>query len=83
MPNASLVDSVNINIVGMVTYDFGGIKNDRLFSTGPKADCFWKMDLGSSMHVKVVLIMGDYTTKANTADWKLTVGNDSNPLLNL
>jgi hypothetical protein len=40
------------------------------------------MDLGSLMHVKVVLIIGDYSTKANTQDWKLTVGNNPNPLLN-
>jgi endonuclease/exonuclease/phosphatase family metal-dependent hydrolase len=40
------------------------------------------MNLGSSMHVKVVLIIGDFNTKANTQDWKLTVGDDPNPLLN-
>jgi hypothetical protein len=41
------------------------------------------MNLGSSMHVKVALIIGDYLTKANTKDWKLTVGTNPNPLLNL
>ena len=40
------------------------------------------MDLGSSKHVKVVLIIGDYVTQANTQDWKLTVGNNPDPLLN-
>ena len=34
------------------------------------------------MHVKVVLIIGDYETQANTQDWKLTVGNNPDPLLN-
>jgi hypothetical protein len=40
------------------------------------------MNLGSSMHVKVELIIGDYKNKVNTQDWKLTVGNNPNPLLN-
>ena len=34
------------------------------------------------MHVKAVLIIGDYVTKTNTQDWVLTVGHNSNPLLN-
>jgi hypothetical protein len=60
----------------------GGIRTDDLFWTGPAMNCWWMMNLGSSMHVKVVLIIGDYVNKVNTQDWKLTVGNDLNPLLN-
>jgi hypothetical protein len=82
MPNTSLVDSVIIN-EPLPTFDLGGIKTDGLFSTGPAINCWWMMNLGSSLHVKVVLIIGDYATKANTNDWKLTVGNNLNPLLNL
>jgi hypothetical protein len=34
------------------------------------------------MHVKIVLIIGDYKNKANTRDWILTVGDNPDPLLN-
>jgi hypothetical protein len=53
-----------------------------MFSTGPATNCFWMMNLGLPMHVKVVLLIGDNLTKANTQDWKLTVGNNSDPLMN-
>ena len=82
MPNTSLINSVHVNIVGTITNTFGGIKDDSLFSTGPAVNCFWMMNLGSSMHVKAVLLMGDYNNKANTANWSLTVGDNSNPILN-
>ena len=82
MPNVSLVNSVHINEALPTSVTVGGIKTDTLFSTGPATNCFWMMDLGSSKHVKVVLIIGDYVTKANTQDWKLTVGNNPDPLLN-
>lgn len=83
MINPSLPNSVRINPTI--------IKDDDLFSTGPKENCYWMMDLGSSMHVKVVLIIGDYNDEAgeygdverpNTKDWYLTVGENSNPLQN-
>ena len=82
MPNPSLPNSVRINPTI--------IKDDDLFSTGPKENCYWMMDLGSSMHVKVVLIIGDYNDEVgeyvverpNTKDWYLTVGENSNPLQN-
>jgi hypothetical protein len=60
----------------------GGLKTDTLFTTGPAANCWWMMNLGSSMHVKVVLIIGNYATMSNTKDWILTVGNYPNPLQN-
>jgi hypoxanthine-guanine phosphoribosyltransferase len=45
------------------------------------------MDLGSSKHVKAVLIIGDVldsgTSQTTLGDWKLTVGNNSDPLQNL
>jgi hypothetical protein len=91
MPNASLQNSVRFNLQNSLI----GIKTDDLFSTGPKANCYWMMDLGSSMHIKVVLIIGDYNNepvtnghffyfadKPNTNDWYLTVGENSNPLQN-
>jgi hypothetical protein len=86
MPNESLINSFHIeeslptgtNALTSV----GGLKTDTLFSTGPAVNCWWMMNLGSSMHIKVVLIIGDYSTKENTRDWILTVGNDPNPLLN-
>ena len=85
-PNASLVYSVHINeptpTGSCPSFSVGGIKTDDLFSTGPATNCYWMMNLGSSKHVKVVLIIGDYVTKANTQDWKLTVGNNPDPLLN-
>ena len=34
------------------------------------------------MHVKVVVIMGDWLTKTNTQDWELRVGDSPDPLLN-
>ena len=34
------------------------------------------------MHVKAVLMIGNYVTQANTKDWIITVGNNSNPNLN-
>jgi hypoxanthine-guanine phosphoribosyltransferase len=60
---------------------------NTLFETGPAMNCFWKMDLGSSKHVKAVLIIGDVldsgTSQTTLGDWKLTVGNNSDPLQNL
>jgi hypothetical protein len=64
-----------------------GIMANTLFETGPAMNCFWKMDLGSSKHVKSVLIIGDVldsgTSQTTLGDWKLTVGNNSDPLQNL
>jgi hypothetical protein len=44
------------------------------------------MDLGSSKHVKAVLIIGDVldalTSITTLGDWKLTVGDNADPLLN-
>ena len=37
------------------------------------------MNLGRSLHVKSVLLIGDVNNKANTADWKLTLGDDPDP----
>ena len=34
------------------------------------------------MHVKVVVIIGDWLTKTNTQNWLLTVGDNPDPLLN-
>jgi hypothetical protein len=34
------------------------------------------------MHVKAVLLIGDYANKENTMDWELNVGDDENPLNN-
>jgi hypothetical protein len=34
------------------------------------------------MHVKAVLLIGDYANKENTMDWVLNVGDDENPLNN-
>jgi hypothetical protein len=86
MPNSSLINSMRINepqpTGGCENTGVGGIKDDDLFSTGSAVNCWWMMNLGSSMHVKVVLIIGDYLTKANTQDWILTVGYNPNPLLN-
>ncbi len=49
-------------------------------------NCFWKMDLLSSKHVKSVLIIGDVlnesTNETTLGDWKLTVGDDSDPFFN-
>jgi hypothetical protein len=63
-----------------------GIKANTLFETGPAMNCFWKMDLGSSKHVKAVLIIGDVldalTSITTLGDWKLTVGDNADPLLN-
>jgi len=81
MPNASLENSVRINEV-LPSNDVGGIKTDDFFLTGPHINCWWMMNLGSKMHVKVVLVIGDVETKANTQDWKLTVGDHSDPLMN-
>jgi hypothetical protein len=59
---------------------------NTLFETGPAMNCFWKMDLRSSKHVKAVLIIGDvldaYTSNTTLRDWKLTVGDNSDPLRN-
>jgi hypothetical protein len=45
------------------------------------------MDLRSSKHVKAVLIIGDVldadTSETTLGNWKLTVGNNSDPLQNL
>jgi hypothetical protein len=86
MPNGSLINSVHIEENLPTGPDHltsvGGIKTDDFFSTAPAVNCWWMMNLRSSMHVKVVLIIGDYSTKANTQDWKLTVGDNPNPLLN-
>ena len=65
-----------------ITSSTGGIGTDNLFSTGPAANCHWKMQLGQSMHVKAVLLIGNYYTQANTRNWILTVGNNSDPILN-
>ena len=56
MPNGTLNNSVHL--VSSPLADRGFMEN-TLFSTGPAVNCFWKMDLGSSMHVKSVLIVGD------------------------
>ena len=34
------------------------------------------------MHVKAVLLIGDYANKENTMDWVLNVGDGENPLNN-
>jgi hypothetical protein len=34
------------------------------------------------MHVKVVVIIGDWLAKINTSDWVLKVGDNPNPLMN-
>ena len=78
MPNDSLVDSVHISLPA----PGGPIKLNTLFSTGPAVNCYWKMQLGQTMHVKAVLMIGNYVTKANTQNWYITVGNNSNPILN-
>jgi hypothetical protein len=44
--------------VSSSTVNIGLIAN-TLFSTGPAVNCYWKMDLGKSMHVKAVLVIGD------------------------
>ena len=79
MPNLTLQNSVNpSNTIGL--------QANTLFVTGPALNCFWKMDLGYSKHVKAVLIIGDVgdiLTKLTTlGDWKLTVGDNLDPLLN-
>jgi hypothetical protein len=60
---------------------------NTLFVTGPAMNCFWKMDLRSSKHVKAVLIIGDVldaeTSETTLGNWKLTVGDNSDPLQNL
>jgi hypothetical protein len=65
LSNTSLLNSVHINEL-LHSNSVGGIGTDTLFSTGPAVNCWWMMNLGSSMHVKVVLIIGDYKTKVNT-----------------
>ena len=40
------------------------------------------MNLGQSLHVKAVLLIGDVNNKANTADWKVTVGDNPDQNLN-
>ena len=59
---------------------------NTLFQTGPAVNCFWKMDLGSSMHIKAVLVIGqvsDTSAGSSTlANWVLTIGNNSDPILN-
>ena len=59
MPNASLTNSVNVNIAGAATSTNGAMRHDTLFSTGPAVNSWWMMDLGSKIHVKVVLVYGD------------------------
>ena len=59
MPNTSLIDSVHVNIAGAASSTNGAMRHDTLFSTGPAVNSWWMMDLGSKIHVKVVLVYGD------------------------
>ena len=80
MPNLTLSKSVNLLSSPIVNE---GIKMNTLFSTGPATNCYWSMDLGSSMHVKAVIIIGDWDTAATTLiNWVLTVGDVPNPVSN-
>ena len=47
-----------VYLVSSPTVSFGLMEN-TLFSTGPAVNCYWKMDLGTSMHVKAVLVVGE------------------------
>ncbi len=57
MPNASLINSVHINESLPTGPDplksVGGLKTDTFFSTGPATNCWWIMNLGSSIAVRV------------------------------
>jgi hypothetical protein len=63
VPNLTLNNSVHI--LSNPTEGFG-LKSNTLFSTGPAVNCFWKMDLKTSLHVKAVLVIGDWETCATT-----------------
>jgi hypothetical protein len=83
MPNESLINSVNLVSLSAANT---GLMNNTLFKTGPNVDCYWKMDLGTSMHVKAVLVIGDVLDTgayySTLTTWKLTVGDNSDPTLN-
>ena len=72
MPNLTLNNSVHL--VSSTTGPNIGLMANTLFSTGPAVNCFWKMDLGFSMHVKAVLVVGDVADIY--ANWKLTIGDN-------
>ena len=80
MPNGTLNNAVHL--VSSSTINIGLMAN-TIFSTGPAVGCYWKMDLGTSMHVKAVLVIGDVIDinygSSNLKNWKLTVGNNSDP----
>ena len=59
MPNTSLIYSVHVNIAGLASSTNGAMRHDTLFSTGPAVNSWWMMNLGSKIHVKVVLVYGD------------------------
>jgi hypothetical protein len=79
LSNPTLINSIRLVSSPEVKV---GIKINTLFSTGPEVNCYWKMQLSKSLHVKAVLLIGDFVTKTNTQDWKLTVGDNADPLLN-
>ena len=85
MQNGTLNLYNSVHLVSSPTVNIG-LKANTLFSTGPAVNCYWKMDLGTSMHVKAVLIVGqvlDTNAGISTlANWKLTVGESSVPTLN-
>jgi hypothetical protein len=83
MPNGTLNNAVHL--VSSSTVNIG-LKANTIFSTGPAVGCYWKMDLGTSMHVKAVLVIGDVkdtgAESSTLKTWKLTVGDNSDPKLN-
>ena len=80
MPNTSLANAVHL----MSSPESNiGITSNSLFTTGPAVNSYWMMQLSATMHVKSVLVIGDWNTLGTTLkDWKVTVGDNPDPLLN-
>ena len=63
MPNATLINSIQINTVDTdPSATSGAMATDDKFTTGAASNCFWMMELSATMHVKVVTMLGDYAT---------------------
>ena len=79
MPNLTLANSLFI-LSSPVNGE--GMRIDNLFITGPAINCYWLMNLKKNMHVKALLVIGDFPNGGNSrlSDWKVTVGNNPYPL---
>ena len=81
MPNLTLANSL---VLLSSPVNGEGITINNLFITGPAINCYWLMNLKQNMHVKALLAIGDFQTETTTRlnDWKVTVGNNQDPLEN-